>query len=95
MTTRLPDPELRAHGVVSHSLLVGIGLYQAIRAGRPSPCRYYPSCSEYAREAIERYGAWRGAGLAARRLGRCQPWGGKGIDLVPDVPQGSVGGGRA
>ncbi|NLD75348.1 MAG: membrane protein insertion efficiency factor YidD [Acidimicrobiales bacterium] len=59
--------------------------YQAIRAGRPSPCRYVPSCSEYAVEALETHGALRGGWLAARRIGRCNPWGGYGYDPVPDT----------
>ena len=64
-------------------LLVLVRLYQAARAGRPSPCRYDPSCSAYAVTALERYGARRGTWLAARRLGRCHPWGGFGPDPVP------------
>jgi uncharacterized protein len=58
--------------------------YQLARSGRPTGCRYIPSCSEYAIEAIERHGAVRGATLAARRLARCTPWGGHGVDPVPD-----------
>jgi len=58
--------------------------YQAVRAGRPSPCRYMPSCSVYAAEAVERHGALRGSVLVARRLGRCHPWGGHGVDPVPE-----------
>jgi putative membrane protein insertion efficiency factor len=61
-----------------------IRAYQAVRAGRPSPCRYVPSCSVYATEAIERHGALRGGVLAVRRLGRCHPWGGHGVDPVPE-----------
>ncbi|QGG97185.1 membrane protein insertion efficiency factor YidD [Actinomarinicola tropica] len=64
-------------------LLAAVRGYRRARAGRPSPCRYYPSCSTYALEALEVHGAARGAWLTARRIGRCQPWGGHGIDLVP------------
>lgn len=49
-----------------------------------SNCRYYPSCSAYALEAIERHGGWRGGRLAAARLCRCHPWGGAGPDPVPE-----------
>ncbi|HRW36336.1 MAG: membrane protein insertion efficiency factor YidD [Acidimicrobiales bacterium] len=59
-------------------------LYQQVRAGRPSPCRFTPTCSSYALEAIERHGAARGSWLALRRLGRCHPWGGHGWDPVPE-----------
>ncbi len=46
-------------------------------------CRFAPTCSCYATEAIERYGAWRGTGLALRRLSRCHPWNAGGWDPVP------------
>ncbi|MGA2836890.1 MAG: membrane protein insertion efficiency factor YidD [Acidimicrobiales bacterium] len=65
-------------------LLAAIRGYQMARAGRPTGCRYLPTCSEYAAEAIDRHGAARGTALAARRLARCNPWGGHGIDPVPD-----------
>lgn len=48
-------------------------------------CRYYPSCSAYALESVQRHGAVRGSWLAARRLGRCHPWCAGGVDLVPSV----------
>jgi putative membrane protein insertion efficiency factor len=49
----------------------------------PPACRFYPSCSEYAEESLERYGPWRGGWLAARRLCRCGPWHPGGCDPVP------------
>jgi len=49
----------------------------------PAACRYLPTCSEYAQEAIERHGAVAGCWLALRRLARCHPWGGSGYDPVP------------
>jgi len=62
--------------------------YQAARVGRVSPCRFYPSCSAYAVEAVERHGAFRGLQLAARRVARCHPMGAKGVDLVPRAERG-------
>ena len=47
-------------------------------------CRYHPTCSVYALEALEKHGGLRGGWLAARRIARCHPWGGSGIDNVPD-----------
>lgn len=70
--------------VAGRALTVGIRAYQLGRGGRASACRYWPTCSVYALEAIERHGAWRGAGLACRRLARCHPWGGFGSDPVPE-----------
>jgi putative membrane protein insertion efficiency factor len=49
----------------------------------PPSCRFQPSCSAYAIEALDRYGTLRGGRLAARRLLRCHPWGGYGYDPVP------------
>lgn len=51
-------------------------------------CRYLPTCSDYARQAIEKHGVLCGASLAARRVASCHPWGGSGFDPVPDQPTG-------
>ncbi|MBK0401227.1 membrane protein insertion efficiency factor YidD [Limibaculum sp. M0105] len=49
-------------------------------------CRFQPTCSAYALEALEKHGAWRGFWLTVRRLLRCRPGGGSGYDPVPDPP---------
>jgi uncharacterized protein len=64
-------------------LLFGVALYQALRRGRPSPCRFEPSCSVYGAEALARFGALRGSWLTICRIGRCRPGGGFGLDPVP------------
>ena len=66
-------------------LLTGtIRLYQrALSPLLPPACRFTPTCSEYAVQAIEAYGAGKGSWLALRRLARCHPWGGSGYDPVP------------
>jgi hypothetical protein len=64
-----------------------IGLFRlwqlTFSAVLPPSCRFSPSCSAYAIEAVSRYGALRGGWLALRRVGRCHPWGGSGHDPVP------------
>ena len=47
-------------------------------------CRFQPTCSAYAMEALERHGAVRGSWLAIRRIAKCHPWGGSGVDNVPE-----------
>jgi putative membrane protein insertion efficiency factor len=65
-------------------LLAAIRFYQAcISPALPSSCRYYPSCSEYAYAAVEKWGCVLGLKMALARLLRCWPWGGYGCDPVP------------
>ncbi len=62
-----------------------ISIYQKLVSPTMSPnCRYQPTCSGYAKEAIERFGVFRGSWLAARRIGRCHPLRSGGYDPVPD-----------
>jgi putative membrane protein insertion efficiency factor len=61
-----------------------VKFYQlAIRPLLPNACRYTPSCSEYAMEAINKYGGIKGSYLGIKRILRCHPWGGHGHDPVP------------
>ncbi len=50
-------------------------------------CRFQPTCSEYAIQALQQYGVLRGSWLAAKRIVRCNPWGGSGYDPVPDIAE--------
>lgn len=67
-----------------------IAVYQRVISPLfPRTCRFYPTCSQYAREAIVRFGFWRGTVLAVARVFRCHPWHAGGYDPVPptDGPQ--------
>ena len=65
-------------------LRLSIRVYQAaISPFFPAHCRYWPSCSAYAAEAVRTHGAMTGGWLAVRRIARCHPWGGSGYDPVP------------
>jgi uncharacterized protein len=64
-------------------LLIGIVRLYRMVPKTVDRCRYHPTCSAYALEALQVHGALRGSWLTARRLGRCHPWGGTGIDPVP------------
>lgn len=67
------------------AVLVGVIRFyrRAISPWTPAACRFQPTCSGYALEAVERHGALKGGTLAVRRLLRCHPWGGSGYDPVP------------
>ena len=70
--------------MLTRALIAVVRFYQvAISPWTPAACRYTPTCSTYAIEALREHGAVRGAWLAARRLARCHPWGGFGYDPVP------------
>jgi putative membrane protein insertion efficiency factor len=66
-------------------LMGPIRAYRTVSTRLPSQCRYHPSCSQYALEALTLHGARHGSWLAVKRIGRCHPWGGGGIDPVPPL----------
>lgn len=67
-----------------HALIVGVRAYQVVLSPiLGGSCRYYPSCSAYAIEALERHGALRGGWMALCRIGRCHPFRPGGFDPVP------------
>jgi uncharacterized protein len=69
-------------------LLAALRVYQMFfSALMPSACKFYPTCSHYAADAIQTHGARRGSWLALRRLARCHPFTRGGVDLVPDVAE--------
>ena len=71
-------------GLLTRGALALIGLYQRhISPLMRARCIYVPTCSEYARLAMEKYGFWRGLGLAVRRISRCHPLHAGGYDPVP------------
>lgn len=72
-----------ARSAVSVTICAMLKGYQMVTWHRLSPCRYWPTCSQYALEAVELHGPWRGLDLAIRRVCRCRPGGGWGVDAVP------------
>ena len=70
--------------ILSYLLLLLVYLYREyICPMTPPSCRFVPTCSEYAIEAIKKHGPFKGLYLAVRRILRCHPWGGSGYDPVP------------
>lgn len=70
---------------MKHLLILIIRGYQLVLSPLlGSNCRFYPTCSHYAREALEKHGALKGSWLAIRRIGRCNPWHEGGVDPVPE-----------
>jgi len=80
---RLTEPMDTENSATARFFILLIRTYRRFSMGRPSPCRFYPSCSHYGEEAIELHGALRGGLLALRRIMRCRPLGPHGVDLVP------------
>ena len=72
-----------APSVAARLLMLPIRAWRLVSVHLTPRCLFHPSCSAYALEALERHGAGRGLWLAIRRLGRCHPWGGGGLDPVP------------
>ena len=70
--------------ILSYPLLLLIKIYQWTISPLLGPkCRYTPSCSHYAAEALQKHGLFKGGWLAIKRIARCHPWGGSGHDPVP------------
>jgi putative membrane protein insertion efficiency factor len=83
----MTSPRRREWSALSAAAIGLIRIYQwVISPLFPRSCRFAPSCSEYAAEAMSRHGPLAGGVLAARRILRCHPWGGDGYDPVPDRP---------
>jgi putative membrane protein insertion efficiency factor len=71
--------------VLIYPFLLLIKVYQTLISPLvPATCRYQPTCSHYAKEALEKHGLFRGGWLAIKRILSCHPWGGSGYDPVPD-----------
>jgi putative membrane protein insertion efficiency factor len=69
--------------VPARILMLPIRAWRLLSVHLPPRCRFYPSCSQYALEALTTHGAARGSWLAIRRVGRCHPWHDGGLDPVP------------
>ncbi|MCI1778451.1 MAG: membrane protein insertion efficiency factor YidD [Bacteroidales bacterium] len=70
--------------VISIPLILLVKFYQLfISPLKPQSCRFTPTCSEYAIEALKKHGPFKGLYLAVKRIMRCHPWGGSGYDPVP------------
>ena len=86
LTARLTS---RSRRIAAGGLVALVRAYQwGLSPFLGANCRFEPSCSAYAVDAIERFGPLRGTGLAVRRLLRCHPWGASGYDPVPEPPPG-------
>ncbi len=75
---------MRFKNVVQFPFILMIRFYKYVLSPLlPNACRYNPTCSQYAEEAIKKYGIFKGIFLGAKRIARCHPWGGHGYDPLP------------
>jgi putative membrane protein insertion efficiency factor len=77
VTSLLDVPKVAMRWMLIHLVLLYRVTLGRVMGGY---CRYTPTCSQYAIDAVNKYGAIKGAWMAAKRIGRCHPWGGKGYD---------------
>jgi hypothetical protein len=82
-------------GAVARLLAAGVRGWRVLSTRLPPRCRFYPSCSAYALEALQEHGAARGTWLSVRRIGRCHPWHPGGLDPVPPTNRRSPRAARA
>jgi uncharacterized protein len=68
--------------MVARFLVALIRIYQVLSRFTPAVCRFRPTCSEYAAQALIKHGAWRGCAMALKRVSKCHPWSGGGYDPV-------------
>tara|TARA_Y100001970_G_scaffold288789_1_gene417053 strand:+ start:379 stop:666 length:288 start_codon:yes stop_codon:yes gene_type:complete len=80
----LTNSEQKSKSFAVRTMISVITVYQKIFSGRPSTCRFFPSCSSYAIESFEKKGFFKGFFLSVKRILRCNPWGGYGIDYVTE-----------
>ena len=77
--------------MLREGLIAIVRLYRsAVSPWTPASCRFLPTCSGYAIEALDKHGSVRGGWMALRRIARCHPWGGSGSDPVPPTKPGVV-----
>jgi putative membrane protein insertion efficiency factor len=75
---------MRFKNVVQFPFILMIRFYKYVLSPLlPNACRYNPTCSQYAEEAIKKYGIFKGIFIGAKRIARCHPWGGHGYDPLP------------
>jgi putative membrane protein insertion efficiency factor len=82
-TTLSADHTTFRVGILARILMLPVRAWRLVSVHLPPRCRFYPSCSAYALEALEVHGAARGSWLAIRRVGRCHPFHEGGLDPVP------------